>query len=126
MSAMLSREVDMARSLVWPDRVEHRAKRRRCPSRCAGCAEKARSSSDGELSQISDHEACGLVDERSNRFVRQDVGAVQNGRMGQRLYGRNAYERREIQVDSAELVAVAREIVFDQGMVFAVEGRHLL
>lgn len=42
--------------------------------------------------------------------------------MCQRLHRRHAYERRELEVDSANLMAVAFEIGPEQGIVFPVEG----
>jgi hypothetical protein len=56
--------------------------------------------------QIADHETCSLVDERSNRFVREFFRAVQNGSMRQRLYRCHAHERRQAQVDGVKLIAV--------------------
>ena len=78
------------------------------------------------LSQISDHKTCGLVDERPNHFIRELFRAVQNGRMGQRLYRGHAHECRKSQVDGAKFIAVLLEISPEQSMGFAIEGFYIL
>ena len=78
------------------------------------------------LPKISNHEPCGLVNERSHRFVRKHFRMVQDRCMRQRLYRCHAHKRRKLQVDGAKLIAVALEVGPEQGIGFSVEGQCVL
>src|SRR5262245_47804602 len=78
------------------------------------------------LSQIPDHETRDLVDERSDRFVREHVGTVQDRCVRQPFDGCHADECRKLQVDGAKLIAVSLKIGPDEDVVFAIEGLDVL
>jgi hypothetical protein len=78
------------------------------------------------LSQISGDETCGLIDERSNRFIREHFRAVQNRSMGQRLYRRRAYECRKSQVNHAKFIAVGLKTGPEESVRFAIDGSCIL
>src|SRR5262249_16029037 len=78
------------------------------------------------LSQKPDHETRDLVDERSDRFVREHVGMVQDRCMRQRIDSCHADECRKPQVDGAKLIAVSLKIGPDEDKVFAIEGFDVL
>src|SRR5262245_51879442 len=95
--------------------------RRQRPYGCAApCSARRRPAP--RLSQIPDHETRDLVDERSDRFVREHVGTVQDRCMRQRFDRCHADECRKPHVDGAKLIAVSLEIGPDEDIVFAIEG----
>ena len=62
------------------------------------------------LSQISDYELCGFVDQRFERFVRETFGVVYDRCMCQRLHRCEADECRKIQIDGTKLITVGFQV----------------
>jgi hypothetical protein len=62
-------------------------------------------------SQIPEHQSRHLIHKLSSLFVSQDVRAVQNRRMRQRLYRRHQDESREVEIGDTDLATMRLEIV---------------
>jgi hypothetical protein len=77
------------------------------------------------LLQISDHQTCGFVHERFNRFIPEHFSVVQNRVVGQCLDRGHAHECRKFQVGDAKFIAVALKIGPEQGKIFATKDFHI-